>query len=167
MASVPRTSELPVHLCWSEKDGLITVTSQDEDRFNIKLNRAVEALQQADKVDKFKRQFNLLIKILLGWVKERSDVRDAHLTLRDGGFSFVVVRQVPEYNEEFEDELSDLDYRIANDVDLDLLKLDVIGLPPASQEAIQTFIDPNFHFSLQPHANAERSESSDAGEQES
>lgn len=161
------TIERTVQLTWSEKDGLITVTSQDEDRFNIKLNRAIEVLQQADRVDKFKQQFNLLLKVLGDWLKGRDDVRDAHLTLRDGGLSFVVVRLLPAYSEQFEDELSELDYKIANDVDLDLIKLDAIGLPPTSGEAMQTFFDPNFHFVLSAHATNKRSEPPLASEQKS
>ncbi len=164
MASVSQAAQC-FQLTWSETDhGSITVTPPDEDRFNIKLNRAIEFLQQANRVDQFKQQFNVLLKVLVTWVKGRQDVKNASLTLRDGGLSFVVVRSESRYDEQFEDELSELDFKIANDVDLDLIKLDVLGLPPASEEALQTFFDPNFRLTLFSNADTERTKPSSAGQ---
>lgn len=154
MGSIVENSTISsIQLEWRDDDGLITVTPQDQDRFNIKLSRAIDALQQADKEDQFADQFKLLLKVLAAWLKPRTDIRDAYLTLRDGGLSFVVVKNLPQYDEQYEDELSDLDFRIANDVDLDLIKLDVIGLPAASEESLRVFFDPNFLFT---YAKSER-----------
>ena len=36
-----------VQLDWSEKDGVVVVTAKDQDRFCIKLHKAIEILQQA------------------------------------------------------------------------------------------------------------------------
>jgi hypothetical protein len=150
-----------VQLTWSEEDGLITVTPRNKDRFNIRLKRAIIALQQADRHDQFEQQLQLLHTTVVSWLKDRSDILSAHLTLREGNLSLVVVKKEARYDAQFEDELSELDYRIANDVDLDLIRLDAIALPPASEEALETFFDPNF---ILTYALRERSKSPATGE---
>jgi hypothetical protein len=133
-----------IQLHWDMKDGLLTVTPEDEDRFSIKVGRAIELLQQANRAEDFRRQFTLLLRELARWLKDRSDVERAFLTLRDGALVFVVVREFCEYDDAFEDALSELDYSVANDADLDLIKMDAIGLPPASDRALSSFLDPAF-----------------------
>lgn len=151
-----------VQLDWADEDGIVTVTPQNENRFNIKLRKAIEILQLADKMDQFRQQFKLLLDVLGRWLKDRRDVARAFVTVRDGGLAFVLVRDSSEYDEAFEDAVSDLDYRLANDVDLDLIELDAIALPGASDEAIASFLDPRFTLSYVPYGGREGSHS--AGE---
>lgn len=137
------TATSVVHLRWDE-GGLVTVHPEDESRFVVKIHRAIEILQQAGREEEFRDQFELLLQILAGWLKQRSDIARAFLTHRDGVLAFVVVRTSREYDDAFEDELSDLDFKIANDPDLKLIKMDAIALPPASEAAIGSFLDPEF-----------------------
>ena len=130
-------------LRWND-EGVVIVTPEASDRFGVKLHRAIEVLQQADHADEFKRQFNLLLCVLAGWLKDRSDIDRAFLTHRDGVLAFVVVRASCEYDDDFEDALSSLDFRVANDADLDRIKMDAITLPPASDSAIRSFLAPGF-----------------------
>lgn len=145
-----------VQLDWGLKDGLVTVTPRDQDRFSIKIRRAIEILQQAAKADEFERQFNLLLRMLAEWLHTRNDVARAYITNRDGALAFVVVRASREYDDEFEDALSDLDFRLATDADLDLIKMDAIALPLASDCAVSSFLDDSFTLEYVDHADRGR-----------
>ena len=92
-------------LRWND-EGVVIVTPEDNDRFGVKLHRAIEVLQQADHADEFKRQFHLLLCVLARWLKDRPDIDRAFLTHRDGVLAFVVVRGSCEYDDDFEDALS-------------------------------------------------------------
>jgi hypothetical protein len=151
MATV--TAPTVVQLDWAMKDGAITVTPRDQDRFIIKVDRAIEILQQATQAEKFKLQFNLLLRVLQEWINTRNDISRAYITQRDGALAFVVVRSSCEYDDDFEDDLSSIDYRIANDHDLDLIKMDAIALPLASESAVYSFIDPEFVLEYARHGD--------------
>ena len=153
------TSSSVVQLRWDMKDGLVVVTPQDEDRFCIKVGRAIEILQQAGHAEEFKRQFNLLLRVLAEWLKDRDDIKRAYLTHRDGALAFVVIRESPQYDDDFEDALSDLDYEIANDADLDLIKIDAIALPCVSDTAVSSFLDPGFMLEYAGHGKGSGSHS--------
>lgn len=151
-----------VRLAWSQEDGVVVVTPHDEDRFSIKVNRAIQALQHANEAERFRGQFGLLLRLLAEWLKDRDDVADAYLTLRDGRFSFVVVRKDARCDDDFEDPFSQLDQRLATDVDLSLIELDALSLPSVSEEARVSFLDPD--FTLQ-YAHGEGSRSRRTGKQ--
>ena len=135
-----------LQLAWDDIDGRVIVTPENEDRYQLRIDRVVELLQLAQDAESFKNQVNFLHKRLAGWMSARDDIENAYLTFRDGALSLVVVRNDPKYCPEFDDALSDLDIEIANDVDLNLIKLNTISLPPTSQEALQQFVDDNFCF---------------------
>jgi hypothetical protein len=153
-----------VRLEWSLKDGDVVVTPCDQDRFILRRNRAIAILQQGAEVEKFGHQFNILLRTLAEWLKNRSEISKAYLTDRDGALAFVVVRKVCRYDDAFEDIISELDYRVANDPDLDLIKMDIIALPLASDNAISSFINPGFSFQYVGHGDGSGSYST--GQQE-
>ena len=133
-----------IQLDWTVEDGVVTVTPRDEDRFTIRLRTAIEILHRADKELQFQGQFTLLLKQLAGWLRDRADLRDAYVTVRDGSLAFVVVRKSCEYEAKFEDELSELDVQIANDPDLSLINLHAMALPDVSESALSSFLDTRF-----------------------
>ncbi len=153
-----------VRLDWAMKDGNVVVTPSDESRFLIKVRRAIDILQQAEKADRFGDQFKLLLRTLAEWINGRSGISKTLLTDRDGALAFIVVRDSCQYDDDFEDAISDLDYRIANDPDLDLIKMDVIALPLSSDAAVSSFVNPAFSFQYVGHGDGSRSSS--AGQQE-
>jgi hypothetical protein len=142
-----------VRLEWSLSDGNVVVTARDQDRFVIKLNRAISILQQGQQAERFGYQFNLLLRMLAEWLRDREGIANAFLTDRDGALAFVVVRESRQYDDDFEDAISDLDFRLANDPDLDLVTLDVIALPAASESALSSFLDPGFTFEYVGNGN--------------
>jgi hypothetical protein len=158
MATV--TTPAVLQLDWAMKNGVITVTPRDQDRFIIKVDRAIEILQQAAQAEKFKLQFNLLLRVLGEWINSRSDIDRAYITQHDGALAFIVVKTSREYDDDCEDNLSDLDYKIANDPDLNLIKMDAIALPLVSESAACSFIDPDFVLEYAHHGNRGRSHSS-------
>ncbi|MFV2069906.1 MAG: hypothetical protein ACC645_23315 [Pirellulales bacterium] len=133
-----------IQLRWTDKDGTITVTPQDNDRFTVQLGKAIDVLQQASQHERFETQFKILLRELALWLKGRTNVDRAFISLRDGRLAFVIVKSGSECDESLEDELSDLDVRIANDVDLDLIELDVLSLPEISEISLSTFLDTRF-----------------------
>ncbi len=154
------TTSSTVHqLRWND-EGVVMVTPEDEDRFSVKIHRAIEVLRQASHADEFKRQFSLLLRLLAGWLKARSDIDRAYLTHRDGVLMFVVLRTSCEYDDDFEDALSSLDFSVANDADLDKIKMDAITLPPASESAISSFLAPDFVIEYTSHGDRSGSHSS-------
>jgi hypothetical protein len=148
-----------VQLEWREKDGSIVVTPRDGDRWVIRLNRAIEILGQSGKRERFEHQTKLLQKLLAEWINGHTGISSAYLTVRDGAFAFIIVRDTCEYDDEFEDELSALDLRIAEDPDLDLVELNTLALPNISAEALSSFLHPEFKVTF-VHGDGSRSHSS-------
>lgn len=135
-----------VHLQLSNDGETLTVTPGNEDRFAIKRRKLVTFLKLAAESEQFDQQLDLLMKVLAQWLSERQDVKAAFLTVGDGGLSFVAVQAGVKYSEEFNDELSSLDYDIAHDPDLDLIRLSTMALPPVEGSALGQFL--NRHFTL-------------------
>lgn len=149
----PRELTQAVQLDWTDDGGVVTVTPRDKDRFILKVRRAVVILQQMNQAEEFEKQFTLLLRLLAEWLGNQNNIHRAFLTHRDGALAFVIVRQLSEYDEQFEDRLSDLDFDIANDADLKLIKMDAICLPRASREAVSSFLDPEFMLEYVGHGN--------------
>ena len=146
-----KTAETPLkknilQLSWSNHDGQATVTPQNEDRYTIKVQKVIELLALGKKAENFELQFKLLLNTLGSWFNGRKDLADAYLTSRDGIFSFIAIRSEMKYSESFEDEHADLDIHIANDSDLNLVKLNTMSLPPVSAETLDQFICDDFSF---------------------
>jgi hypothetical protein len=141
-----------LQLSWVDTDGVVTLTPEDEDRFSMKVKRVIAACQSAAREDAFRAQFDFLLNRLGRWLKDRPQVADAYLTLRDGQLFFLIVRDRVEYDADFEDALSELDVEIARDVDLDLIRMNAMALPRVSPEALKTFLDPRFSVRWQ-HAH--------------
>lgn len=150
MNTVQTDSGNALQLDWSDEDGVVTVTPRDQQRFLIKVRKAIDVLRQSNAAEQWTKQFDLLVRRLAEWLNARQDVANAYVTLRDGAVAFVVIRNECRYDDEFEDALSELDLALANDLDLDLIKLNSIALPPVSMEALDTFVDSNVVLSLCP-----------------
>lgn len=147
--SVTSKSNKTVQLDWADEHGQITVTPRNQDRFTIKIRKAVEALQMADAAEAFEGQLQLLLSELASWIQGETGLREAHLTMQEGAFAFVVVTKTATYDSEFEDRLTDLDLAIAQDPDLDMIELNVTALPDVSQNAVESFLDSSFSMSYQ------------------
>jgi hypothetical protein len=120
-------------------------------RFSIQKDRAIEALRVAKDGEQFSLQFELLLyEKLARWIKERSEsIRAAFVTIRDNFLVFVVVQADIAYNETLQDDLADLEFAIAQDADLDLVRLRTVMLPPVDDESLGSFLDPRMLIKYQ------------------
>ena len=119
----------------------IVVTPEDQDRFAISVNDAIDACRAHAKEREFQTQHSLLMTLLKEWLNGKlSRVDRAFLTARDGGLLFLVVQKEQQLDEDLQDALTDLDIRIARDPALDLIKLSVLAIPKSSSSNIESFI---------------------------
>ncbi len=132
-----------------QADGTIVVTPSDEDRFIINVGKAIELLRHHERQDKFKTQFNLLIKQLAAWLGRHTGRWErAFLTAGENTLRFIVVRKQVHFESDITDSLSDFGVEIANDPDLDLIKLSARALPLVADEELSSFLDPYFAIEL-------------------
>lgn len=131
-----------VELDWYDEGETVRVFPRDQQRFEIQKDKAIGALQLASNAE---LQLDYLLDRLAIWIRaHESHLRDAWLTLRNDRFVFLAISKAPEYNEDLEDAVSDLDLAIANDPDLNLLRMNAMVLPPASTDALSSFFDDRF-----------------------
>lgn len=131
-----------VELDWYADGDVVRVIPRNQRRFEVQKDRAIEVLQRAGEADRFNQQFALLLDRLAAWVCDRQEkIANAILTLQDGALSFVVVRTEAKYDEGFQDDLAEIDFEIANDRDLDLIKMQTLALPHVAGEALLSFLD--------------------------
>lgn len=141
------TSTLPeavhqVELDWFAEGDVVRVVPRNQKRFEIQKDRAIEILHRGRDVDRFNSQFALLLDRLAQWISDRKDkIAQAIVTLHDGVLAFVVVRRQAKYDEQFQDDLAEFDFNLANDADLDLMKLQTLALPNVTGDALVSFLD--------------------------
>ena len=131
-----------VELDWYADNDIVHVIPRNQKRFDIQKDRAIQILQRESNKDQFHQQFSLLLDRLAEWIRVHQDkIAHAILTLHEGSLAFVVVHKTARYDEHFQDDLADLDVNIANDPDLDILKMKTLALPHVTGEALRSFLD--------------------------
>jgi len=131
-----------IELDWFDAPDTVNITPRDLQRFKIQKDRAIRLLQLANDADE---QLTLLLGRLGEWLRDHAEsVEMAYLTLRDARFAFVIISSTPECNDDLEDAVSEFDIRVANDPDLNVVRMNAFVLPPASQEVLSSFLDPSF-----------------------
>ena len=139
-----------VAIDWYDENDEIVVTPRNQLRFTIQKDRAIEALRVVKDAERFTLQFQLLLEKLGRWVKERtSDIQRAIITLQDNSLMFVVVQAENQYHEQLQDDLAELDFSIAQDTDLDLMRLRTVMLPPVDNDGLESFVDPRMVLQIQ------------------
>lgn len=131
----------PIRLNWEEKNNLVVVVPDNEDRFCVTVEQAVKACRSSLTEAEFRIQFKELLNRLAQWILEHKEkITSAHVTIRDAGLMFLVVRNYVEYDKNFEDELTVLDVEIARDLRFNQIKLSVMALPKVSPQATACFL---------------------------
>ena len=140
----------PVFLNWEDTDKTVVITPADNDRFVLTVQEAIEACRAQSNQGKFRQQFDILMNTLAEWLKENdAKISRSYMTIRDAGLLFLVVRKNIVFDSDFEDILTDLDIKIARDVQLDLVNLSVLAIPYANSDAISSFLRSGFTISFQ------------------
>jgi hypothetical protein len=124
-----------------DHDRTVRVETENEDRFVMTVGAAIQACKKYEDYEKFTKQSRQLVDKLHAWIAAHgSEVREAYMTLRDSAFLFLVVQTGETFDKALEDSISDLDLEIAQDPDLDLIRLNVLALPNASPESVKSFM---------------------------
>ncbi|MGW8256752.1 MAG: hypothetical protein ACWGMZ_04630, partial [Thermoguttaceae bacterium] len=100
MSSVLDPYELAniVEIDWFDENDNIVVTPRNQERFSIQKDRAIEALRLAKHAERFALQFDLLLKNLGKWIKDRATaIADAIVTWQDNSLMLVIVQREVHY----------------------------------------------------------------------
>lgn len=125
-------------LCYKTEDSHIGVTT---------VQQAVSRLQFADFVLDSISYLEDVKESLRTWVFAHKDkIETAFLTLQDQHFLFLVITKATNFDDNFEDELSDLDIDIAKKKGESLLHLSVQALPNCGEEQYGSFLNPQMIF---------------------
>lgn len=144
------TRQKPIMLDFAEAAGRqIMVTPEDQDRFFITVEQAIEACvaskaQKPNIIMRFEKQYNALLNRLANWAEDhRSKITNAYLTVRDSDVLFVVVQREPVYDRALEDDLTALDMEVARDEAFGLIRMNVLGLPFVADDGDTAFLVPD------------------------
>ncbi len=139
----------PIVLRWEEGARSVSVNPKDQDHFTVTVEEAIKACKARDTFSSFQVLFKRLLIRLKMWTNEHSSkIKLAYLTVRDASLLFVVITKLVEYDRDLEDELTELDLEIANEVSLSSVRLNVLLLPPASPDSIAAFIAPQYLLTI-------------------
>jgi hypothetical protein len=145
----------PIVIDYDSEAQIVTVIPRDQERFEVQKQRAIEGLQLAKQAEIFGAQLKFLLSRLANWSKaHESKVLRALLTLRDTRLMFLVVSRQVECDDDLEDDITRLDLKVAENSDLDLMRMNVLVLPPASDESIRSFVDRRFLVQVWPQPPA-------------
>jgi len=131
-----------IQLIQSDRDRNILIEADEEqDRFVMTVSAAIEACKAYGKSAEFNQQFKAMQSKLGAWIQTReADIDEAYLTVRDEAILLLVVQKSEAFNQALEESLTALDIAIAQDEELSLIRLNVLSLPSASEDSIQSFL---------------------------
>jgi hypothetical protein len=133
--------QAPIVLDYKASRGKVLVKPANDDLFFMSVQRAAEACQMADKAYAFGSQFRALLNKLGTWiVAHRRQIGNAFVTVRDGGFLFLVIQKKAVLDMDFEKEMTDLDLAVCSDSTFSLLRLNVLALPACTAESQAAFL---------------------------
>ena len=138
-----------IQVSWANRDGTVVVTPQSQDRYCMRIDEAIELLQLKHQRDRATAQFEFLFRRLSDWIQQRGDrLKETFLTFRDGQWLFLMVSGSQQYDEQFEDEVTDLDIELAGDPELNLIDTAVLSLPSAGLQSLDSFLHERLTFRL-------------------
>lgn len=126
----------PIRLRYSQHDARFMIEPGDEDELIMRIEEVMQARRICDVLKpRFKNQFDHLKWSLGEWLRNHANkIQKAFLTLPDTGMLFLVVMSEKAYDEELEEELTDLELRVALDPECSQVSLDVQAVPKCSED---------------------------------
>jgi len=138
-----------IQVSWADRDGTLVVTPQDQDRYCMRIDEAIELLQLKHQKDRAQSQLSFLLRRLVDWIGQRGDrLRETYLTLRDGQWLFLMVSTEAQYDADFEDDVTDLDIELAADPELNLIDTAVLSLPITALDSLDSVLHPRLTFQI-------------------
>ena len=126
----------------------VLVRPEDNDLFTLRVKEAIEACKIFENLkSRFKEQLDSLKNRLGVWIEDHPDkIQHAILTLREDTFLFLVVMQQIQFDDDMEDDLSDLILEIASAPEYSAINFDAQVLPHCSEAYYQSFCNPSWVF---------------------
>lgn len=144
MSSAPSAKSFKaefIDLHFRDDDGTVRVIPSDQDLMILSVNEAINACRAFTEATRFKVQFDTLLNTIGKWLTtNQSSVAQAFLTTRDAGLLLLVVMKGEKYDSALEKEITELDIRIANDPDCQLIDLSVLAIPNCPKDSLQSFL---------------------------
>lgn len=130
----------PLRLLYREKARRAFIEPEDEDRFTLSVEEAIQACRMFGKFADFQNQYRLLLNHLGQWLHARKDRIDrALLTTRDAGLLLLIITKATTYDSQLESELIALDMEIAQDDKFKLVPLSILALPLCHADGYNSF----------------------------
>ena len=127
----------------------VIVTPEDQDRFFLTVEDAIEACKAHSGFTEFQKTFKDFLTHLAKWIEARREkIKEAYVTVRQNDMLFLVVQTGKAFEWEFEDELTDLDLLIAQETKFKEIRLSVLCIPDAGDDSVFSFLDPTSTLSL-------------------
>jgi hypothetical protein len=102
---------------------------------------AARACQVHGERKQFDAQFHELLRVLREWLEARREkVKSARLSARDTDLLFLVMQKQARFDPDLADALSELDLKVANSRKLNMVDLEVLAVPPVSEDSLQSLL---------------------------
>ncbi len=138
---MPAKTQPIIQLVHADGEAKVLIETEQQDRFMLTLHAAIRACQAFSHMDEFTEQFTNLHAKVSAWVATQDHhVSKAFLTARDSAILLLLVQKSPSFDQELEDSLTDLDIEIAQDEEFNLIRLNILALPMASEDSINSFL---------------------------
>lgn len=120
-------------------DGRVVVTPEDQDRFVLAADRAVEACQMMNAGLQLRQRFaDEFLARIFQWCQEHADrVSDCYVAMRDGTLTVFVMGPSAEYDFELDDPISELEAEVEDKG----WSSDIIQLPARDGDSRRAFFD--------------------------
>lgn len=129
-----------IHLHYSDTNQQVVIDDEGG-KLVTTVAAAIDACKAAGKEQEFWRQFSEMQDKLSRWlVSQRDLIEEAYITVRDSAILFLAVQKSPAFNPDLEDSLTGIDLQIAQDKDLDLIRLNVLAIPKVSKPAVDSLL---------------------------
>ena len=121
-------------------NGTGTVLAEAE-QFAALAGAAARACNVCGDRKEFDAQFHELLDVLRSWLEARREkIKSARLAARDADLLFLVMQKEAKFDSGLADGLSELDLQVANSPKLKLIDLEVLAVPPVSEDSLQSLL---------------------------
>jgi hypothetical protein len=119
----------------------LKVVRLDGDQFIVTAQQAIDACSLASDAVRFQTQFQDLLDLLYEWVGQRkSRVSSVYISIGQDGIKLLVVQKDTPADFDLEDELVELDLKVANEEAFDLIPFNTLLVPKVGTKVLQSFL---------------------------
>ena len=136
-----------IELLWEEGDKKVFLELENEDRRVKSVAEVLTATKIGLDFRETEKELKELLGYLADWLKVYVEkVQKAILTVGDGGLLLLIVRNQIKFDDEFEGEVVELDWKVANSSRFQSMSLNIVPLPKCSDDDAMSFADPGFRL---------------------